>query len=284
MNPENARPQVAETALALVFFCTSALALVSCGQNATVDEGGSKTKSAPVEEARDPAEQRQRERRAAEIYQKAQRIPPDEKVVVLSDLAQVYHDTSTGPLAFRDLVFYLCDHSVDDLDEAQRMLALFERRRPESGEILVAAKVLNAIATRKAKAATDAAERKKYEEMAAEGLAAYVRAADTQVAADVPSEDVGTWFEVGTAYQMGGRLEDAERAWARAESLPELPDPSRRVDLFIRRAELLRSSLGKKKEALELFLKARELMREIPASGTEQHRQYVEEAIRDLRG
>lgn len=255
--------------------------LAACGAEAG---GGGARPEAGRKQDLSPEERQRREQKARALYGSAQGQPPGEKVATLSDLAQVYHDTEIAPQAFLDLVFYLSDHSVDRPDEALAALESFEQRRPDAPQVMPAANVLYSVATRKKDAAEDDETRARFATMADRALAIYVAAADRMIDAPVVKDDPGAIYEIGNAYLLAGRHADAEKAWARVETFEKPAEDTRRFDFLIRRAELLRGPLGRRREALDLFLEARKLQEGLGRASSRELRDYVDQAIEELRG
>ncbi len=255
----------------------------ACGERSAGD-GDQAVRAEGERPARSPEERLQREERARALHEATRNLAPGEKVEALSDLAQLYHDTEVAPLAFMDLVFYLSDHSVDRQDDALAALESFERRRPEVPEVLAAANVMYSVATRKRDAASEPEARSALEAIRARALEIYVAAADRLAGSERVKDDWGSHYEMGNAYLLAGRHADAEAAWARVEAFETPAEDTKRIDLMIRRADLLRGPLDRRKDALELFLAVRGLQEHLGRAAPRAQRDYVAEAIEALRG
>jgi hypothetical protein len=149
---------------------------------------------------------------------------------------------------------------------------------------VAAANVMYSVATRKLAGATEPAARAADERMRARALEIYVAAADRLAGTERVKDDWGSYYEMGNAYLLAGRHADAEAAWARVEDFEIAAEDTKRLDLMIRRADLLRGPLDRKKDALELFLEARRLQEKLGRAAPREQKDYVDEAIEALRG
>lgn len=282
-NNPNSSPEksgfVALVALSLLFLASGAI--LGCQDDTADPEGRDAAGSAQVVPLT-AQEQAQRENKAAALLKYAQRFSPVEKIEKLVDVAHVYHDTAAGPKAWFELVFYLLDHSNDDYDRAEKEVAHFARRCPNSSDLMLACLILAQAPLKQVMDKPDLPDAARRREVAEIGLKRWREVGERLCARPEFANDFGVHLECGNAHIYAKAYDDAARIWAKVEEFEEPAKDEDRMKVLRMRADIIRTRGGDKEQAKKLYLQVRDYQDKMAEHIPQTSRKYVDDALAEL--
>ena len=262
--------------LALVALCLLPLGIVGCG-------GGDESSDSAAPAVAPELTKAEREANAQAMYSKAQVAMLDDKIIEMDRVANIYWDTSSGPLAHRDLIFYLLDRHIDDPEKALEELKSFNQRHPNHKELMTACVILgNALIKVLNDEDTEDPKRELREKISKEAVKIWVEVGGRLAEREEFASEFELHLELGNAYLYAAKPLEAEAAMARVESFPEPAAPQSRYRVLVQRAYLWLHSLNNPQRALELFKKAESLDEQIGTLVGENVRDDVTARIREI--
>ncbi len=232
----------------------------------------------------DEQEQLRREKKAAHLLKATNEMSPVQKIEKLVDIAHVYYDTAAGPQAWSQLIFYLLDHSNDDYVRASKELKLFAHRCPNSGDLLASCMLFYHAVLKPVRVNPNIESAEVRGALAKDALVLWQKVGLHLASLPKFANEYGVFLEAGNALAIAGRHDEAAQMWAQVEEFEVPARDEQRMNVLLKRADLIKLDGKDPEEALRLFKEVRvfqdKMEEHIPAS----HRAYVDAAMKELAG